>query len=150
MTNVTASIVVLFTLWVWNDFLLPSILLRSSDKKLLTTSIFHFLRVLYALGLQFSGLILVNNAYHNFLFVYAKVFRVRHCSRCSQGLRVLCEVLLMYQTISEAINSAKNPYFYVDVKNGTYNCGNKESYFSEHFLMTILHLMLEITKLCAI
>ena len=39
----------------------------------------------------------------------------------------------MYQTISEAINSAKNPYFYVDVKNGTYNCGNKESYFSEHF-----------------
>ena len=25
MTNVTASIVVLFTLWVWNDFLLPSI-----------------------------------------------------------------------------------------------------------------------------
>ena len=42
MTNVTASIVVLFTLWVWNDFLLPSILLRSSDKKLLTTSIFSF------------------------------------------------------------------------------------------------------------
>lgn len=39
----------------------------------------------------------------------------------------------MYQTISEAINSAKNPYFYVDVKNGIYNCGNKESYFSERF-----------------
>ena len=47
MTNVTASIVVLFTLWVWNDFLLPSILLRSSDKKLLTTSIFSFFSAFY-------------------------------------------------------------------------------------------------------
>lgn len=42
LVPVTASIVVLFTLWVWNDFLLPNILLRNPEIKTLTTSIFTF------------------------------------------------------------------------------------------------------------
>lgn len=47
MSTVTASIVVLFSLWVWNDYLLPSILLRSEENKTLTVSIYSFFSAQY-------------------------------------------------------------------------------------------------------
>lgn len=38
----TSSIVVLFTLQMWNDFTLPMIMLQSSEKKTITTTVYSF------------------------------------------------------------------------------------------------------------
>ncbi|MDD3334532.1 MAG: carbohydrate ABC transporter permease [Eubacteriales bacterium] len=47
MSSTTASIVVLFTLWVWNDYTLPSLLLRSAQNKTLTTAVYSFFSSYY-------------------------------------------------------------------------------------------------------
>lgn len=42
MKPITASVTVLFTLWIWNDYLLPSIMLTENSMKTLTPMIFSF------------------------------------------------------------------------------------------------------------
>jgi raffinose/stachyose/melibiose transport system permease protein len=38
----TSSVVVLFTLQMWNDFTLPMIMLQSAEKKTITTTVYSF------------------------------------------------------------------------------------------------------------
>lgn len=62
LTPITSSVVVLNALWVWNDFSLPLIMLRSADKKTITINIYTFFSSVqnrwdYALaGLMLSSL----------------------------------------------------------------------------------------------
>lgn len=42
MKPITASVTVLFSLWIWNDYLLPSIMLTEKSLKTLTPTIFSF------------------------------------------------------------------------------------------------------------
>ena len=42
MKPITASIAVLYSLWIWNDYMLASIMLHSESKKTITLSIYSF------------------------------------------------------------------------------------------------------------
>lgn len=42
MKPITASIAVLYSLWIWNDYLLASLMLKSTSKKTITIAIYSF------------------------------------------------------------------------------------------------------------
>ena len=47
MKTSTASIVVLFALWVWNDYTFPSLILRSNNMRTLTSAVYAFFSSYY-------------------------------------------------------------------------------------------------------
>ena len=83
----TSSVVVLFTLQMWNDFTLPMIMLQSAEKKTITTTVYSFL--FYEMGLCSDFSDFVSNPYDPVLPVYAEVSDQWYRSRISERLRYM-------------------------------------------------------------
>lgn len=88
LKSVTATIIIIDVMWIWNDFLLPLLMVNGSPStKTLTLAAYTFWAVYVRLAICHDRDGIGRAAFHYCIYLFAKIHCQRRCCRSRQRLR---------------------------------------------------------------